>query len=79
MFLQSGCRYYAAGTPFSSRRLAEGPALGPDGKLDVAELLSQHSGGPSPFGDDQTFPLPPDRIVYNHPASGKDEDEHKAL
>jgi succinate dehydrogenase / fumarate reductase iron-sulfur subunit len=69
----------AAGTPFSSRRPSVAPALGPDGRLDVAELLSHQSGGPSPFGDDQTFPLPPERVVYNHPSPGKDEDEHKAL
>jgi succinate dehydrogenase / fumarate reductase iron-sulfur subunit len=65
----------AAGTPFSSARLPEGPPLGPDGKLDVAELLSQRAGGPSPFGDEQTFPLPPNRVVYHHPAPGKDDDQ----
>jgi succinate dehydrogenase iron-sulfur subunit len=64
----------AAGTPFSSRRLPEGPDVGPDGKLDVAELLSAHAGGPSPFGDEQTFPLPNREISYNHPAIGKDDD-----
>ena len=64
----------AAGTPFSSSRAPQGPPVGADGKLDVAELLSQKSGGPSPFGDEQEFPLPPGRVVYNHPASGKDAD-----
>ena len=39
-----------AGTPSSSKRGPEGPVLGPDGKLDVAELLSQRQGGPAPFG-----------------------------
>jgi succinate dehydrogenase / fumarate reductase, iron-sulfur subunit len=63
----------AAGTPFSSSRPPVGPDVGPDGKLDVAELLSQKPGGPSPFGDELEFPLPPDRVVYNHPA-GKDDD-----
>src|SRR4029453_8312088 len=29
----------AAGMPFGSARIPEGPDLGPDGKLDVAELL----------------------------------------
>jgi succinate dehydrogenase / fumarate reductase iron-sulfur subunit len=64
----------AAGTPISSRVMPQGPVLGPDGKLDVAELLSQRPGGPSPFGDELEFPLPPDRVVYNHPSPGKDDD-----
>lgn len=62
----------AAGTPFSSARMPQEPEVGPDGKLDVAELLSQRPGGPSPFGDEQTFPLPTDQISYNHPRPGKD-------
>jgi succinate dehydrogenase / fumarate reductase iron-sulfur subunit len=64
----------AAGTPFASARPPAGPVLGPDGKLDVAELLAQRAGGPSPFGDEQTFPLPPGGFVYNHPSPGKDDD-----
>jgi succinate dehydrogenase / fumarate reductase, iron-sulfur subunit len=64
----------AAGTPFSSARPPEAPPLGPDGRLDVSEAIAGHPGGPSPFGDDQTFPLPPDRVVYNHPATGKDDE-----
>ncbi|GGL05065.1 succinate dehydrogenase/fumarate reductase iron-sulfur subunit [Mangrovihabitans endophyticus] len=59
----------AAGTPFSSSRQPVAPDLGPDGKLDVAELLAPHAGGPSPFGDEQTFPLPDTGISYNHPES----------
>jgi succinate dehydrogenase / fumarate reductase, iron-sulfur subunit len=70
----AGVTGVAAGTPFSSARQPEPPVLGPDGKLDVAELLSQRAGGPSPFGDEQTFPLPNAEISYNHPAIGKDED-----
>jgi succinate dehydrogenase / fumarate reductase iron-sulfur subunit len=64
----------APGTPFSSVRPPTGPPLGEDGKLDVSELLSGSAGGPSPFGDEQTFPLPNSRISYNHPEIGKDED-----
>src|SRR5689334_13171462 len=45
-----------------------GPALAADGKLDVAELLLDRSGAASPFGDDQTFPLPPERLNYQHPS-----------
>jgi len=63
----------AADTPFSHARAPEGPPVGPDGRLDVAELLSQHSGGPSPFGA-QTFPLPPGQVVYRHPAPSEDTD-----
>jgi len=40
-----------------------------DGHLPVTELLSDRPGAPSPFGDDQTFPLPPSALVYRHPTS----------
>jgi succinate dehydrogenase / fumarate reductase iron-sulfur subunit len=62
----------AAGAMFSSRRPPLGPEVGPDGRVDVSELIAQRPGGPSPFGDEQTFPLPTDRITYHHPASDKD-------
>jgi succinate dehydrogenase / fumarate reductase iron-sulfur subunit len=45
-----------------------GPSVGADGKLEVAELLLDRSGAASPFGDDQTFPLPPERLRYQHPS-----------
>jgi succinate dehydrogenase / fumarate reductase, iron-sulfur subunit len=61
-----------AATPFSSARRPEPPHLGPDGKLDVAEILAQKPGGPSPFGDELEFPLPTDRISYSHPDQPKD-------
>ena len=51
------------------------PQLGADGKLEVAELLLDRSGAASPFGDDQTFPLPPERLRYQHP-SDPEMDEH---
>jgi len=70
----SGVTGDAAGTPFSSSRGPQGPELGPDGKLDVAELLADRPGGPSPFGDEQEFPLPTKQISYNHPQIGKDDD-----
>ena len=66
----------AAGTPFSSARMPEAPPVGPDGKMDVAELLAPHQGGPSPFGDEQEFPLPRDQVIYNHPAPSGDPDTH---
>jgi succinate dehydrogenase / fumarate reductase iron-sulfur subunit len=69
----AGVTGVAAGTtPFSSARLPEGPVVGDDGKLDVAELLSQRAGGPSPFGDEQQFPLAEGGITYLHPEPDKD-------
>ncbi|MFG1602938.1 succinate dehydrogenase/fumarate reductase iron-sulfur subunit [Actinoplanes sp. NPDC049265] len=60
-------------TPFSSARLPEAPEVAADGKLDVAELLSQKQGGPSPFGDEHEFPLATDRVTYHHPEPEKDQ------
>ena len=34
------------------------------GHLVVAELVSDRAAAPSPFGDDQTFPLPVERLVF---------------
>jgi succinate dehydrogenase / fumarate reductase iron-sulfur subunit len=53
-------------------RAPQPPAINADGKLDVAELLSDRPAAPSPFGDDKTFPLPLDSIDYNHPNRNKD-------
>jgi hypothetical protein len=41
----------------------------PDGHLPISELLSDRAGAPSPFGDDQTFPLPASALVYRHPTA----------
>jgi hypothetical protein len=41
----------------------------PDGHLPVTELLSDRPGAASPFGDDQTFPLPASALVYRHPTT----------
>jgi hypothetical protein len=38
-----------------------------DGHLPVSEFLFDRPGGPSPFGDDVTFPLPVERLTYAHP------------
>jgi hypothetical protein len=35
-----------------------------EGDLDVSELLADRPAAPSPFGDDQTFPLPVDQLIY---------------
>jgi len=37
------------------------------GRLPVSELLFDRPGAASPFGDDQTFPLPVTELVYRHP------------
>jgi hypothetical protein len=34
------------------------------GHMDVSEILSDRAAAPSPFGDDQTFPLPVERLHY---------------
>ena len=74
----TGVTGVSAGTPFSSARRPEGPSVGPDGRLDISELSAPHQGGPSPFGDEQTFPLPPGEFVYNHPAPEKDDGTHSS-
>jgi succinate dehydrogenase / fumarate reductase iron-sulfur subunit len=65
----AGVTGVAAGQNGAGARLPLAPAVGPDGKLDVAELLSANQGGPSPFGDEE-FPLP--AITYVHPEPNKD-------
>jgi succinate dehydrogenase / fumarate reductase iron-sulfur subunit len=45
------------------------PEVGPDGKLPLSEVLFDRAGAASPFGDNVTFPLPPDSIAYDHPGS----------
>jgi hypothetical protein len=34
------------------------------GHLAVSELVADRAGGPSPFGDDLTFPLPVEELTY---------------
>ncbi|BCJ42842.1 hypothetical protein GCM10010168_04180 [Actinoplanes ianthinogenes] len=55
-----------AETP-NGQRLPEGPPVGPDGRMDIAELAAPLQGGLSPFGEDMEFPLPPERVTYHHP------------
>jgi succinate dehydrogenase / fumarate reductase, iron-sulfur subunit len=47
--------------------VAQEPSVGADGKLPVAELYLDRAAAASPFGDDQEFPLPPEKLRYNHP------------
>jgi hypothetical protein len=35
-----------------------------DGHLQVSEIVSDRAAAPSPFGDDQTFPLPVEELTY---------------
>ncbi len=41
-----------------------------DGHLPLNELLFDRPGAPSPFGEDQQFPLPVSDLVYHHPVEG---------
>jgi hypothetical protein len=56
------------GSPDTPQRRRGGSTVA-DGHLPVSELLSDRAGAPSPFGDDQTFPLPPSALVYRHPTA----------
>ena len=35
-----------------------------EGHLPVSELIADRAAAPSPFGDDQSFPLPVDQLTY---------------
>jgi len=37
------------------------------GRLPVTEATSDRAGAGSPFGDDITFPVPPEQLAYDHP------------
>jgi succinate dehydrogenase / fumarate reductase iron-sulfur subunit len=37
------------------------------GRLPVSEFAFDRAGAASPFGDDVTFPLPPERLIYERP------------
>ena len=40
------------------------PSVPTEGHLPVSELVADRAAAPSPFGDDQTFPLPVDHLTY---------------
>jgi hypothetical protein len=57
-----------------SKRKAKNPHLveptwgqSDDGGPPLTEFTSASAGPLSPFGEDHSFPLPPDRIRYAHP------------
>jgi|tagenome__1003787_1003787.scaffolds.fasta_scaffold20533007_2 hypothetical protein len=47
-----------------SRGSEPGPRSGKDAHLPVSELVADRAAAPSPFGDDQTFPLPVEDLTY---------------
>jgi succinate dehydrogenase / fumarate reductase iron-sulfur subunit len=50
------------------------PAVDVNGKLPLTELTFDRAAAPSPFGDDVTFPLPPEHLNFAHPQ--QDEPKH---
>lgn len=56
----------AASSPADQPRHRRREHVVPDGRLPVSELLFDRQGAPSPFGDDQTFPLPAESLRYRH-------------
>ena len=38
-----------------------------DGGPPLTELVSEMAGSLSPFGEDHSFPIPPERLRYAHP------------
>ena len=48
--------------PESDEREARGVDM--KGQFHVSELISDRAAAPSPFGDDQIFPLPVERLTY---------------
>jgi hypothetical protein len=55
------------GTAVSAGELAPPSKVASD-HMDVSEILSDRAAAPSPFGDDQTFPLPVEELTYTFTA-----------
>jgi hypothetical protein len=51
------------GTELDADRTTRARPVKP-GHLTVAELVSDRAAAPSPFGDDQEFPLPVEELTY---------------
>jgi succinate dehydrogenase / fumarate reductase iron-sulfur subunit len=47
-------------------RLPQAAPVGPDGHLPVSEIALDRPAASSPYGDDVTFPLPPENLNYRH-------------
>ncbi|MEU4622504.1 hypothetical protein AB0G04_21375 [Actinoplanes sp. NPDC023801] len=53
------------GTNVSTGEHSVGPrGVDMKGRMHVSELISDRAAAPSPFGDDQTFPLPVESLTY---------------
>lgn len=52
------------GTGVTENDGTESRGAAPDPHLAVSELVSDRPAAPSPFGDDQTFPLPVEDLTY---------------
>ena len=52
------------GTAVRAGELAPPSKVASDHMETVSEILSDRAAAPSPFGDDQTFPLPVDQLTY---------------
>ncbi|MEU4640248.1 succinate dehydrogenase/fumarate reductase iron-sulfur subunit [Micromonospora sp. NPDC023814] len=47
------------------------PAVDTHGRLPLTELTFDRAAAPSPFGEDVTFPLPPEHLNFAHPEQDK--------
>jgi succinate dehydrogenase / fumarate reductase, iron-sulfur subunit len=61
--------------PATHGPVAQGPAVGSDGRLTVSEIAMDRPAAASPYGDDVTFPLPPENLSYRHPAPAGGEEQ----
>ena len=64
-----------AGAPGWHRpaQTSQEPEVGPDGRMPLTELTFDRAGAASPFGDNVAFPLPPESLTYEQPASPDDD------
>ena len=62
-----------AGSPVSEHSGPRGVDM--KGQMHVSELISDRAAAPSPFGDDQTFPLPVERLTWK-PQTPAPTDSH---
>ena len=54
--------------PSSRSRKSRAKVVKP-GRLPISEFAIDRAGAASPFGDNITFPLPPDSLTYQHPTA----------
>ncbi|GIF05345.1 hypothetical protein [Actinoplanes siamensis] len=53
------------GTDVSKTRGGSARGVDMKGQIHVSELISDRAAAPSPFGDDQIFPLPVESLRYH--------------